>query len=92
VTTIRFDPSRPAIALDAIRCPGCGQTLDVIVEGGPSLPTHHWREPTVPRDGRTRGRAVVRIDGDVGRHPLVCRLRADDLVRLVFIAQREAAP
>lgn len=92
MTTISIDPWIPGVDINGARCPGCRQTLAVVLDGVPGLPGWHYRRPTVPANGPRQGRTVIRIDSKGqptdGRR---CSYTGDDLARFVFIEQRKSA-
>jgi hypothetical protein len=80
VTALRVDPWLPGVDIDVWCCPGCGQTLRDVLDGGRGLPDRHYRFPTA------RGR--IRTVAGHGRPHDLCSYSGSDLIRLVFIEQR----
>lgn len=78
------DPRRPRINGAAISCPECGQAYDVIAEGFERMPLGH-----LPGPRRSR-RFVGYENFGSAAIPLLCPVRSDELLRLLFIAQLEA--
>lgn len=91
MTLIRIDPAGPGVDIEVFRCPGCGQTLAVVIDGGASLPHGHYRRPTLLYGGPRQGQTLVRIDGSGWGNGHGCPVGGDDLARLIFIEQRDMA-
>lgn len=82
-----IDPALPPIPATDIICPGCGQTLEVIRDGGRHLPERHYPRPTKsPRYG-----IVIGTDAGGGNIGQLCAYASDHLYAVVFVEQRNRA-
>lgn len=79
------DPHRPRIDGADITCPACGQTYDVIAAGFHRMPLAHY-----PPSTRQRRSIGINSLGHGHSDPDLCPVRADELLRVLFIAQLAA--
>jgi hypothetical protein len=77
----------PEVDDTQIHCPGCGQTLDTIRDGGLMLPMAHYPQPTANSHGVVSVRTVPSGNGQAA----LCPLNGDELIAVVFRAQIAAA-